>query len=565
MPLLSRRTFFAGSAGLALTPALAVAESIESLIPKYGADPGDWLADALEKCKAKYGIPGMAAAVMLNGQVVLEKVVGIRKAGTAEQLVPTDAMQMGSISKPFTGALAGVMIDKGLVKWGTTILDVFPDIASEMRPEYRKVDFLLLLSHLSGMPYMPSKEPGDLLSKDFPDPVKGRAEYVRLAVMDPPTAPLGTKTIYGGGSIIAAAMIERIAGKPFEALIKEHIFGPLKMTTATLARVGETPPGLVWQHRYRDGVAEPFAGVGWAPGTVGYVHGPAGGVCCSAADLLRFARAFFEGNPILSSETRRVLTTPVKRMQFCPGWGSQFHKPGDVEVEHSGSNGSNWATFMVSPTRRSAFAVCANAQPENNFLVDINERLRSNMLSNSLNSAHLFDEMDLTQLEGGITVEFWQCVDSARPQFAFVVDPDDSRNRLSAHTPYEDGRVYFDFGDTEKGGRCVFTPSDSILNRWIHFAMVADVSNNAMGIYMNGKLEYVRQGVSHIRPAKYRMKVGASSLPCTGPIAGFRVWNFPRSRQNIQRDFGKRLAGDTKGIIGSWVGAWSEMVASPKH
>ena len=48
-----------------------------------------------------------------------------------------------------------------------------------------------------------------------------------------------------------------------------------------------------------------------------------------------------------------------------------------------------------------------------------------------------------------ITIEFWQRTEAAAEQFTFGLSPDISTNRISAHAPWSDGNVYWDFGNID--------------------------------------------------------------------------------------------------------------------
>ena len=45
-------------------------------------------------------------------------------------------MHIGSCAKAFTGYLAAIIVNKGLIKWETTLIEVFPELRGQPFPSY---------------------------------------------------------------------------------------------------------------------------------------------------------------------------------------------------------------------------------------------------------------------------------------------------------------------------------------------------------------------------------------------------------------------------------------------
>jgi hypothetical protein len=133
-----------------------------------------------------------------------------------------------------------------------------------------------------------------------------------------------------------------------------------------------------------------------------------------------------------------------------------------------------------------------------------------------------------------ITIEFWQQVSAVRQQLTFNLSPFQDNNRISAHVPFSDGVVYWDFGNRLAGGRLTFTPPASIVGTWQHFAFVASQSGNYMRIYYNGGV-YAEQKLGMTPFSRYDsdLEIGSSLEPFAGLIDEFRVWNVARSQAQI--------------------------------
>jgi CubicO group peptidase (beta-lactamase class C family) len=90
------------------------------------------------------------AAVVEDGQITALGAAGVRKAGSAAALTPYDLIHLGSDTKAMTAVLIGQLIDKRQLAFGSTIAQVFPDLAARMNAAMAKVTVQELLCHTGG-------------------------------------------------------------------------------------------------------------------------------------------------------------------------------------------------------------------------------------------------------------------------------------------------------------------------------------------------------------------------------------------------------------------------------
>jgi hypothetical protein len=145
-----------------------------------------------------------------------------------------------------------------------------------------------LLDHRAGVPHRVTKvweETQPLHPSDIVDRVRGAG-----LSFEPGTAELYSSA----GFTCLARVIEVVEGKPFDVVLRDRIFRPASMVTAT----GETGQQLM-SHRampYRLGASDAAVAVFSAPyKNLGFLTG-AGSVYATAEDLLRFVRALRRGN-----------------------------------------------------------------------------------------------------------------------------------------------------------------------------------------------------------------------------------------------------------------------------
>lgn len=154
---------------------------------------------------------------------------------------------------------------------------------------------------------------------------------------------------------------------------------------------------------------------------------------------------------------------------------------------------------------------------------------------------------------GGITVEFWQKAERPAAQSTFKLLPDDPANRLNAHVPWADGKVYWDCGDIGGSGRLVYTPPEDDPIRWgqwEHWAFAAGASPPRMAIYRNGELVAGKLSSGAFAPRAADLWLGTEG---TGHFSGemdeFRVWNTYRSGAEIEAAMWNPLTGAEPGLV----------------
>ncbi len=214
---------------LALVLAGGVAPAQESLNP------------LLQPYLAAYEIPALAAAVVQDGQVIAVGAVGTRRWGTQIPVTLNDRFHLGSDTKAMTATMAAILVERGKLRWDSTIGEVFPELGDEADPVFKVLTVERMLSHTSGLP-------SDNLSKDAKSYLDfltnmdgcppGNLDDIRAwlvgkwAALPMPGRP-GVRFEYSNlNYTIVGAMIERLAGRSWDELIVEWIFEPLELRTA---------------------------------------------------------------------------------------------------------------------------------------------------------------------------------------------------------------------------------------------------------------------------------------------------------------------------------------------
>jgi CubicO group peptidase (beta-lactamase class C family) len=64
-----------------------------------------------------FGVPGMALGVVKDGRLIYAKGYGVRSVASSEQVNANTLFGIASVTKGFTAAALGILVDEGKVKW----------------------------------------------------------------------------------------------------------------------------------------------------------------------------------------------------------------------------------------------------------------------------------------------------------------------------------------------------------------------------------------------------------------------------------------------------------------
>lgn len=91
------------------------------------AAPSD---DAIEGRVARvmetFEVPGMAVAVVHEGETLLASGYGIAEIGAGERVDDRTLFRIGSVSKAFTAAALAILVDEGKLSWNDPVIDHLP-------------------------------------------------------------------------------------------------------------------------------------------------------------------------------------------------------------------------------------------------------------------------------------------------------------------------------------------------------------------------------------------------------------------------------------------------------
>src|SRR3982751_6375477 len=180
----------------------------------------------LESALDSSGVPSLAAAIVTRNGLWAIGAAGSRRSDERVPVTVDDLYHLGSDTKAMTAGLLGLLVDEGRLEWSATLAELFPELATKMRAEYRTVTLRELLSHQSGL----VANAGIAFHQSTPR--AQRVAYVAWVLKQPPAARRGRFSYSNANYVVAGAVAERLYDEAYEKLLVGRLLAPLGVTTA---------------------------------------------------------------------------------------------------------------------------------------------------------------------------------------------------------------------------------------------------------------------------------------------------------------------------------------------
>src|SRR5262245_9848125 len=274
-----------------------------------GADPLAGIDAYIEEAMARWEVPGLAIAVVKDGDLVIARGYGVCEIGSDRRVSQDTVFSIASCTKSFTAACIGMLVDEGKLQWDDPVKKHLPDFAVADPYVSEHVTIRDLLCHRTGLVR------GDLLfvKGDFSaGEILSRAQFLEQA------APFRTKFTYNNVMYgVLGRIVAEKSGKTWETFVTERIIEPLGMRSTTVARMALPADRRAARHRTYDGKVQPLR----TP-----IHddllAPAGAIHSSVVDMATWLKFHLrdgehDGRRLITADTMREMhalhhSIPVK-------------------------------------------------------------------------------------------------------------------------------------------------------------------------------------------------------------------------------------------------------------
>jgi CubicO group peptidase (beta-lactamase class C family) len=269
-----------------------------------------------------------------HDKVIFKKGYGLANREWNIPNTPDVRFRLGSITKQFTSMLIMQQVAEGSIKLDGHISDYLPYYRQETGS---KVTISQLLSHTSGIPSY-TDDP-----KFFADVSRNYYavdDFVKKFCSGDLQFEPGTKFHYdNSGFFLLGAILERITGKTYEALLKEKILGPLGMKDSGYDHYADILPKRAsgYQQELASAVNAPYLDM-----SLPYA---AGSLYSTVEDLYKWDQALYTDKLIRNDLKQKLFTPNLENYGY--GWDIRVipaDEPGagQTMISHEGGiNGFN--------------------------------------------------------------------------------------------------------------------------------------------------------------------------------------------------------------------------------
>jgi CubicO group peptidase (beta-lactamase class C family) len=325
----------------------------------------DALLDAVGSELDRWHVPGLELAVVRDGVPSYAGGVGVRGVADPTPVTASTLFHHGSCGKAYTGLLAALLAEDGLLDLDTPVRRDVPELRLPDEVVADRVTTRDVLSHRSGIGrhdlawiFNPSWSPEEVL---------GRLEHLPLV------GDLRAQWSYSNfGYALAGIVISRVTGLTYGGALRQRVFEPIGMTRTGLAGDPMSPDGdHARPHVLRD--EQPVETI------TRLVQGiaPAGELVSCADDSVRWLLTQLGVDPAVSGAAVAVTqdpsmlvpsgVAPFPELSFTGyafGWLAGTYR-GHRLVWHNGGVDGFCTQTLLLPEQRSGVVVCANLHSTN--------------------------------------------------------------------------------------------------------------------------------------------------------------------------------------------------------
>ncbi len=320
-------------------------------------------SDFLESAAIKFGIPGVAVGVWVDGR----EAYACYGVTSVENPLPVDrdtSFLVGSVTKTFTATALMHLVSEGRVDLESRVRQYVPELVLADERAAEEITVLELLNHTAGLDWG--------LITDTGEGDDALAKYVAKMAALPLVAPRGARSSYSqAGYNLAGRIVEKVTGLTFERAVTTLLIEPLGLSHSFFARDDVmTRRFAVGHNRAEDGTLSVARLWRRARG-----DNPGGGLVSSAADQLRWARFHLgdgraeNGVAVLPVDSLHRMKEPTVELRGTNlgdamgiGWFLR-DVDGARTIGHAGSANGQFAELLLLPERDFAVVSMSNAGP----------------------------------------------------------------------------------------------------------------------------------------------------------------------------------------------------------
>ncbi|HEX2945660.1 MAG TPA: serine hydrolase domain-containing protein [Clostridia bacterium] len=351
---------------IAFTLLFVLLTAVSSILQMRGSYlDREYTEDIIGKARQKYQVPAISVSVMDSRQIRFTVFDGVREYGKNDRITQEDYFHLGSCSKSVLAYIAARMVEGGSIRWDTKFFDIYPEMKAKAKKSYYKITLEDLLACRSGMqPYTSGTE-------NYPDLSESQnreLDFIKYLLMQEPVMNKNesdkTGFLYSNaGYTLAAAMLEKVSGLPYEDLIREYIVRELGLDVFVGWPYEKSPDQPRGHLPGMDGTPS-IIGPGSAYALNPLIN-PAGNLSMKSGDFAKFVQLHLQGmtgkDTQLSGETIQYMDTHYN--EFSLGvWNGT--RTGRSYICLDGTAGTFYARGAIIPEADFGVTIMMNSGSE---------------------------------------------------------------------------------------------------------------------------------------------------------------------------------------------------------
>lgn len=298
----------------------------------------------------EWQVPGLAVAIVHRDKIIYTRGFGVKKRDSSDLVNEKTVFQAGSITKSFTAALLSILVDKGKLTWKDKVQKYQGGFKLHDPEAGQSFTVGELLSQCSGLP----PHSGRMLPFIGYD-----RKYIvdNLHLIKPVNAFRKEYGYQNNLFLVAAYLVEKLAGKSWEQMLYEELLRPMGLTETTSSLAGyQKSENVAYGHYYNlSGTGSPIKVIqmNWPHHHWIYTVAPAGGINSNVLNLANWIKLYldggkFNGKRIVSEENIRLMLSPHtaagpgvwgENRYYCKGWLHSDYIPYPIRWHNGGTSG----------------------------------------------------------------------------------------------------------------------------------------------------------------------------------------------------------------------------------
>ena len=308
-------------------------------------------------------IPGLAVVVVHEDEVVYLKGFGVTSLRTPSPVTPQTVFDLASSSKSFTALAVLLLRDEGLIDLEAPVQQYLPDFQLSDPQASAQITVRQLLHQTSGLPGIFSEPLVLFQGSDAMGKMIAALGRVRL------NRPPGSSFEYADMNYcLLGALIEKVAGIPFEDYMQQRIFTPLGMTHTTMY------PGEAAEFDRADGHQPMFGRIVTRNIPIYRSAAPAGWVMSCAEDMGQWLLVNLnegrtaKGQVIPADDIKEMHTPGVlfeengEEVGYGMGWFVGHSADDVLLIWHGGDTPNFMSDMILVPEYKLGVVVLVNSQ-----------------------------------------------------------------------------------------------------------------------------------------------------------------------------------------------------------